>query len=128
MRTLKFYGCSDDLIEIEGTTGNEPDETTGDPGIFKVSWTNAIGEAEGLYVQVQYSPENVGVCWMVGVMPLDEDIPFPDWKMDWRTYSNGYSTELELSVPDGVIVEQVAPAAEDDEQAALNARWAVNQH
>jgi hypothetical protein len=26
-RVLKFYGASDDLFEIEGTTGDEPDES-----------------------------------------------------------------------------------------------------
>jgi len=99
MRTLKFYGASDDLFYIEGTTKDEPDEI----GCFEKVVTVWVGnEDEGLFVTGMYAPNNSSACWMVGISQFDEDMPLPDWKMSWDV--DGYSVELTIEVPDDIAV------------------------
>lgn len=95
MRTLKFYGASDDLFEIEGTTREEPDEI----GCYGHGATVRVStpEKEGLFVTAEYA-----LCgeatWMIGISILDEDVSLPNWPMRWS--AAGYSTVLEIDVPD----------------------------
>jgi hypothetical protein len=110
MRTLKFYGASDDLFEIEGTAGAEPDEI----GCFdSIPAVKITGEDCGMIVVAAYAaldamPGGMPGCWAIGICPLDEDVPLPGWDMRWRT--EGYSAVLEVDVPDGVVVSQVLAA------------------
>tara|TARA_Y100000034_G_scaffold136880_1_gene216641 strand:- start:2104 stop:2331 length:228 start_codon:yes stop_codon:yes gene_type:complete len=72
-RALKFYGASDDLFEIEGTTGDEPDEV----GCYDSFCGVTIEANDGvLNVVGYYGPFNTA-CWMIGIMPVDEDIAMP---------------------------------------------------
>ena len=72
-RTLKFYGASDDLFEIEGTKGDEPDEV----GSYNSAPVVSIRSNEGeMLVIGQYSVGGTA-CWMVGVAPFEEDVPTP---------------------------------------------------
>lgn len=102
-RTLTFYGVSDDLFEIEGTTGREPDEIGTDDGAVKIE-----SEHAGLIVCARYSPFRTG-CWMIGIMQRHEDDPLPDWPMRWSVGGRGYSTRLEIDVPESAKVSQVRP-------------------
>ncbi|MEM6727836.1 MAG: hypothetical protein AAF618_04990 [Pseudomonadota bacterium] len=102
-RTLKFYGASDDLFEIEGTRGEEPDEI----GCFDTPVTVKVAtpDNEGLLITGLYAPSNAAGTWMVGISQLDEDFELPDWPMRWRAPGGrGYSVELEIEVPDTVAV------------------------
>lgn len=101
MRTLKFYGASDDLFEIEGTTKDEPDEI----GCFNSPVTVWVGnEDEGIFITGMYAPNNSSSCWMIGISQMDEDMPLPDWEMSWGIGGRGYSVELTIEVPEGVVV------------------------
>lgn len=101
MRTLKFYGASDDLFYIDGTTKDEPDEI----GCFEKIVTLWVGnEDEGLFVTGMYAPNNSSGCWMVGISQVDENMPLPNWKMSWGIGGRGYSVELTIEVPDDIAV------------------------
>ncbi|WP_454917347.1 hypothetical protein [Xanthobacter sediminis] len=107
MRTLKFYGSSDDLFEIDGTGRGEPDEIGCFQGIPAVKVAN---EHTGLIVVAVYAahdsmPPGMPGCWTIGLCPIDEDIPLPHWDMRWS--AKGYSTLLEVDVPDDVIVSMI---------------------
>lgn len=106
MRELKFYGASDDLFEIEGTSGDEPDEVGcyNRPAVAKVS-SSSEGE---LAVVAVYAPGNVAGCWSIGLMPVDEDVPLPSWQTAWKTGGRGYSAELTLTVPDDAVVSMMS--------------------
>ena len=102
---LKFYGCSDDLAEVDGDVSGEL-SPSGDYGVVaKVGTKNG-----GCYVRLQYnSLENNG-CWDVTVGRLDEDIPIP-WpikiemgnRMAERG-SDGYTAMAIIECPPGTPV------------------------
>lgn len=108
MRKLKFYGASDDLFEIDGTSGNEPDEIGcyDRPCVVKVSNDHA-----GLHVVGIYAPGDGPACWSLGIMQLDEDVPLPDWPMTWSVSGRGYSVALEIDAPDSAVVEDISAEA-----------------
>lgn len=110
MRTLKFYGVSDDLFECEGTKGSEPDEIGCYDRQVHLLLQNEHG---GLIVVGEYSPALNG-CWMVGVTQRDEDDPIPDWPMKFTSGepSRGYSVVLTIEVPDSVAVEEMGARVE----------------
>jgi len=103
MRNLAFYGASDDLFEIEGTSKGEPDEV----GCFMEKAIAQIitPDGEGLHVVAQYAPGDVA-CWSIGLMQLDEDKPIPDWPMRWK--AQGYSVRLEIDAPDDARVSMTS--------------------
>jgi hypothetical protein len=107
-RTLKFYGASDDLFEIEGTKRGEPDEIGcyASKGVF----VKVANEHAGCFVAAQYGTDGIAnvPAWMIGVQPLEEGIPIPDWSLRIGTADNGYSTLLTMEVPDDVQVSEVA--------------------
>ena len=100
MRTLTIYGASDDLIEMEGVPG--ADEFG--------AWGNGEGGIRGSFVlggQMRilaiYGKRG---CWSFALGQVDEGIPFPDWpiriKQNLIRGEVGYSTQVEIDVPDGV--------------------------
>lgn len=96
MRTVKFYGESDDLFEIDGAKRGEPDEIS--PGAVKVA-----NDHGGLIVVADYARGTTpGASWVLGISLIDEDVPLPGWPMRWSTHKNGYSPLLEIDVPDDV--------------------------
>lgn len=99
MRTLKFYGCSDDLFEIEGTKRGEPDEIG--EGAVEVVYGDAGVRVWAIYAHGETA------TWMIGIEPLDEDIPIPDWPIRMSLGGRGYSAEIAMDVPDGATVRQV---------------------
>jgi len=104
MRELTFYGASDDLFEIEGTRGDEPDEV----GCYDEPAVAKIHSSEGeLCIVGMYAPGNAAACWSIGLMPTDEDVPIPDWKMSWKNGDRGYTAELTIHVPDDAVVSMV---------------------
>lgn len=112
MRTLKFWGESDDLFEIVGTRRGEPDEIgcfnqrNGPPSVLLAS------ESDGgrLIVIASYAPgqgRDKVACWAIGIAPADEDVPLPAWPMRWALGGRGYSTELQIDVPDDTTAREL---------------------
>ena len=105
-REVVFYGASDDLFEIRGSVGDEPDEI----GCFHVPvevTITSVTEGELSVVGI-YSPTKSG-CWCIGIMPVDEDIPIPSWPVSIALNEirpgQGYSTELAIIIPDDAKLE-----------------------
>ena len=95
MKTLRFMGHSDDTFGEYGTTMDDIDNAgSGDPIQCDV-------EADGtaLIVTGQYDRNGTGT-WDIGISLQDEDLSYPDW--DMRISFEGYTTILEIDVPDDV--------------------------
>ena len=96
MAAIRFYGASDDLIEVEGSIPG-CDEYNGESGRFEVA---------GLVVEVTY--ESGGV-WGVSVAQIDEDVPVTasDLRLSVTQRhdgAQGYSMALDMEVPAGSYV------------------------
>lgn len=101
MRVLTFYGTSDDLFEIEGTTGDEPDEI----GCFQRAVAVEIRQQDhGLIVTGQYALGGAPT-WSIGLAPIDEDQPMPDWPLSWAF--EGYTAKLTVHAPDHATVRKL---------------------
>lgn len=95
MKTLKFMGHSDDTFGEYGTTMDDIDNAgSGEP-------IQCVIEADGtaLIVTGQYDRIGTGT-WDIGISLQDEDLSYPDW--DMRISFEGYTTVLEIDVPDDV--------------------------
>jgi hypothetical protein len=100
MKTLSFYGSSDDLFEMDSSNPRESDEFS--PGYVTVSVVDDVGPI-GLRVHCEYVD---GGVWMLGVSQLEEDAALPDWNVRFSTHSRGYSALLTMDVPDDAHVRQ----------------------
>ena len=100
MQTLKFKGYSDDTF-AELTTRQDFDNCAdGSPIQFLMeSQDGARLVVTGLYT-------HTGV-WSVGIC-TEEDCTLPNWPMRWT--ADGYSTVLEIDVPDGTKVACITEA------------------
>lgn len=100
-RVLRFYGCSDDLFEVDGGRRDEPDEIGcyDKPVVVKIQ-----NGPDSLCVVGMYAPANVAACWSIGLMPTDEGTPMPNWPVSYKLGGRGYSTELTIEVPDTAVV------------------------
>lgn len=104
MRVLKFYGASDDLFEYEDSAG--PGDEIGCWDCIP-TYTVKDSAGNGFQVIAVYSSTSKKIkngVWAIGVAPLDEGIPIPEWKMDMVLSKRGYSTMLVVYVPDDVTV------------------------
>lgn len=111
MRRLTFSGASDDLFELEGTHAGEPDEIGCNRDLAAA--VSVRTEAEGLVVSARYAPREIKVgCWIIGISPLDEGVAIPDWKMAWSLAPNGYSSMLQIDVPEDARVARLEPVGE----------------
>lgn len=104
---LSFIGHSDDTFGEYGVFQDDYDCcASGRP----IVWEVKCGD-EGLFVFGQYGgrdwPSKSPGCWMIGVQQLDEDIPLPNWPMQFRTADSGYSPELLINAPDGTVIRCV---------------------
>ena len=110
MTTLKFWGASDDLIEVEGCTYaidhtlNEDEQVNGPNNTAEFTvYNDAIfmvtaGRAGQIFVTATYS--NLGL-WIFSAYQINEDNPYPD---DWVTTlaqsaTSSYSMELSIDIP-----------------------------
>ena len=116
MRTLKFYGASDDLFEVEGTKAGEPDEIGSFNSITAVKIANDHAGliVVGVYAAHDDMPKGMPGCWTIGICPLDEDIPLPDWQMKWSLSDLGYSPLLAIETPDDARVSQIGAPEEEE--------------
>ena len=91
MRTLKFYGASDDLCEIEGTVTGEPNEFG--PGRFRHGSNAALSALadRALHVRAGGGRDSAGIIvtwlytaagtWSIGVASFNPKMAGtpPDW-------------------------------------------------
>lgn len=92
MKTLKFHGYSDDTFGEYGVTNEDADNGGSlTPITFEVS-----AEGKSVLVTGQYDRTKTG-AWDIGVSMKEED-NFPNW--DMTLYFEGYTTVLEMVVPD----------------------------
>lgn len=102
MKTLRFYGDSDDLREVDGDCREEEYSD-----VCKV-WRTFIQDGqrveEGLFVIFSYSKSINNGCWMIGFQPMGEGMKIPEWAQDVKLAldDNGYSTSATLTVPNDV--------------------------
>lgn len=92
---IRISGYSDDLVEVDGFISDEFS-----PPMGKVFEADLIAPGgDGVTVTAFYLKSGT---WTVGVAPLDEDRPIPDWPMSiGRSPGCAYSSELTITVPDG---------------------------
>jgi hypothetical protein len=65
-------------------------------------------DGSGLFVTASYGPGNLDVgVWALGVAPLDEGRPIPDWALRVGLAENGYSSKITLGLPAGATVSPV---------------------
>lgn len=96
MKTLRFEGHSDDTFGEYGVTHIDHDNcANGSPIVFEVS-----AEGKSILVTGKYDRWDIGT-WDIGVSIVEED-NCPDWAM--RIRFEGYTTVLEIDVPDDVTV------------------------
>lgn len=116
-KTLKFYGCSDDLFECDcpedGKLSEEQDNcASGSVMAYRLHSNHAINGGVML-VTAHYAPKGIpGACWIIGVTLDDEDVPLPNWPMRWEMPERAYSPMLVVEAPDDVDVSVVG--ATDD--------------
>lgn len=99
MATIEFSGHSDDIfgwqwIEDNGAGygGDEHDDSA--RGSVRTYHVDASGErmaVTGVYGR--------GCMWSIGIAPIDDDEPLPNWPMTWSFV--GYSARLRIELPDG---------------------------
>lgn len=53
-----------------------------------------------------------GCCWSIGIAPVGDDEPMPDWPMRWRF--EDYTAVLEVDIPADATVKLVYPEPGED--------------
>lgn len=93
MKTLIFYGYSDDTFGEYGVTYSDVDNCgSGNPIQCEI-----FADGNSLLVIGQYNRNNNG-CWDIGICQSEGDKSIPNWNI--RISSDEYSAVLEIDVPD----------------------------
>lgn len=103
--SLRIYGASDDLVEIEGHFAEEVD-CYDRSVLITVGWpeANAGRDSQGVYVLMRYAPKWVKTgVWTAEISPLDEDVEIP-WPVTVSLGGRGYTAEVVIDCPDNVPV------------------------
>lgn len=90
---IRIYGSSDDNFCFEGRKGADEIDC------FEKAAEIQIGTIEtggALIVRGEYVDPGV---WTIGIRPLDEDIPFPIWPIQYEL-DRPYSPALIIDCPD----------------------------
>ncbi len=94
MRTLRLSALTEDLFEIRGTFGDEPSVRA--PGVAEIK------DASGNGLRIHY-----GRGGLLGIAPLSEDDPIPDWDIRFHRWGDGYLFDLVLEAPDSAVVSEI---------------------
>lgn len=94
MKVLEFYGSSDDTFGEYGLTNEDVDNCAS----YKPIMCKLVSTDGEMVVIGQYDRFRNG-CWDIGVSQVDKHTPIPNWRMEFCTASNGYSSLLRLVVP-----------------------------
>jgi hypothetical protein len=96
MKTVRFYGHSDDCFEIEG--GGFDDEVGCYDTPVVIHLKSAAAESR-VAVFGCYAPSNSCCCWCFGIGQIDEGDELPPWPIRFVP-KHDYSIALEIDVPD----------------------------
>lgn len=98
MKTLEFYGDSDDTFGEYRITGQDCDNCgSGEP----IQCIVDCGESGRVMVVGIYSNVAMGSgCWLIGVTKVDYDEQFPEWNFRYKESENSYSPGLMMDLPD----------------------------
>lgn len=99
MKTLKFYGCSDNTFGEYGVTNQDCDNcASGKP----IQCVVDCGESGRVMVVGQYSDVSMGSgCWLTGLTKVSEYDEFPDWNFRYEESDCEYSPALLMDLPEG---------------------------
>ena len=107
MRTIEFAGHSDDVFgwseydaHRKRLRGDEHDDcSNGKVRVFRVeSPSTGAVLVSGAYHKC------LTAVWTVGLAPVDEDVPLPEWATMPRFRTDGYTPVMTLTVPDDATV------------------------
>lgn len=99
MKTLRFWGHSDDCFEIDGAI---QDEIGASGRGVNLRLTSPLTN-DRLRIHGIYAPGN-GATWVFGVGLVEEDDRLPPWPIRFVP-EHAYSLALEIDVPDDIVVE-----------------------
>lgn len=106
MPEIRFYGASDDLIEVEGCEGADEFNTT-ERG--PMVWCGDLIAPGGDAMRIHALYDNRG-CWSFSIGQADKSIPFPEWPVRVRQHTNvDYSVLLTVDAPEGTRLTSVWP-------------------
>ena len=94
MKTVTFYGSSNDLVEISGIEGADEFGNYTDSTLVASFVITIPDETERLRVYAIYDG-----TWSFAPAMIDEDDDWPNWDIRVSPAHN-YSTKLEIDVPD----------------------------
>lgn len=111
MKTLGFYGASDDLFlaDVDGKCVEELCNSGADEAMAYL----VKAGTESLVVVGIYAPAPVGGTWVVGVTLYAEGFALPPWPMRFisenpdGTNKLPYSPRLIIEAPDNVTIEEI---------------------
>ena len=97
MKTLEFYGNSDDTFGEYGLTGQDCDNCgSGKP----IQCIVDCGERGRVMVVGQCSDASMGSgCWLVGLTKVDEYDELPDWNFRFKDSEVPSSPALVMDLP-----------------------------
>jgi hypothetical protein len=102
--SLRIYGASDDLVEIEGDVQEEI-------GCYDTQVTLEIGGLDGgIRVIADYGVDKAAV-WRLALEPVDEDVPVP-WPVRTELGGRGYSLVIIVDCPPGTPIYHVPMVGE----------------
>lgn len=105
MATVRIYGSSDDLIEVEGEHAIAEEYGATSDGVFEAV-ISSIGKAAIRVIAQLHSS-----VWMVGVAPYDEGYAAPAaWNLRLvppTPNENEYTSVLELDLPESATLEVI---------------------
>lgn len=110
MTTIKIYGASDDLVEVEGCKGaDEFNSYERGP----LMWRGELLGPTGNPMRIHAIFEG---CWSFAVGQCDEELPMPDWPIRITQHDDPrYSVLLEIDAPEGTELVNVWPVRGADE-------------
>lgn len=98
MKTLHFYGSSDDTFGGYGPGGDDHDNCA---SMGPIRWKLETPDGDGLIVVGHYGAGE-SAAWMVGIEQLPDDDggrPLPNWPITFGT-AHEYSVGAKISCPD----------------------------
>ena len=98
--TIRIYGGSDDLVEVEGCKGADE---FGAPLSGGRLWRGDLIAPDGGSLRVHMIYDG---CWHVAVGQVDDGVPLPAWPLRFET-EQGYSTVLVVDAPEGTRLTNV---------------------
>jgi hypothetical protein len=102
MKTLKVYGSRDYLINFSGIEGANQFSVYSDNLIQALFLVKSLEEE--IYIIAFYDEEG---NWSFEISLSEECLELPNWSTRIYNYKNGYSTCLEIDVPDDTVLTRI---------------------